>query len=142
MLFTVNICLEIEILFFFHAVVKRRNNYSGIQRLWIDNEATEDPKLIEDHILDFYKNIYAESISNVSDTSNMENFIGSYIPELVFSEENMMLVKCLDFLEIKNAIFNLNGNNAPDPDGFGGVFYHSCWEIIGTNVCNVVQQVF
>jgi len=26
-------------------------------------------------------------------------------------------------------------------DGFGGVFYHSCWDI-RTNVCNVVQQFF
>ena len=40
----------------------------------------------------------------------------------------------LIFLEIKNVVFNLNGNSAPGPDGFGGVFYHSCWEIIGTDV--------
>jgi len=50
-----------------------------------------------------------------------------------------MLIKCPNFLEIKTIIFNLNGNSAPSPDGFGGVFYHSCWDIIGTDVCNVVQ---
>ena len=49
---------------FFHALVKRRNNSSRIHRLRIDNEVIEDPKLIEDHILDFCKNVYAESISN------------------------------------------------------------------------------
>ena len=53
-------------------MVKRRNNSSGIHRLRIDNEVTKDTKLIEDHILDFYKNIYAEFISNVPDTCNME----------------------------------------------------------------------
>jgi len=53
-----------------------------------------------------------------------------------------MLIKCPDFLEIKNVVFKLNGNSVPGPNGFGGVFYHSCWEIIGTNVCNVVQQFF
>ena len=123
-------------------MVKRRNNSSGIHRLRIDNEVTEDPKIIEDHILDFYKNLYAESISNVLDTDNMEDFIGTYIPELVYSKENMMLIKCPDFSEIKNVVFNLNGNNAPGLDGFGGVFYHSLWEIIGTDVCNAVQQFF
>jgi len=123
---------------FSHAVVKRRNNSSGIHHLRIDNEVTGDPKLIEDQILDFCKNLYAESISNVVDTSNMEDFIGTYIPELVSSKENMMLIKCPDFSEIKNVVFNLNGNNAPGLDGFGGVFYHSLWEIIGTDVCNVV----
>jgi len=89
--------------------------------------------------LDFNKNLYAESICNVSDTSNMGDFIGSYIPELASSKENMMLNKCLDFLEIKNVVLNINGNSAPGSYGFGGVFYHSCWEIIGTDVSNVVQ---
>jgi len=68
----------------------------------------------------------------------MEDFIGSYIPELVTFKENMMLIKCHDFLEIKTVVFNLNGNSVLGPDGFGGVFYHSCWDIIGTDVCNVV----
>jgi len=53
-----------------------------------------------------------------------------------------MLIKCPDILEIKNAGFKFNGNSAPGPDGFGGVFYPSCWEIIETNVCNAVQQFF
>jgi len=127
---------------FFHVVVKRRNNSSGIHRLQIYNEVIEDPKLIQDHILDFYKNLYAKSISNVQDTSNMEDFIGTYIPKMVSSEENMMLIKCPNFLEIKNVVFNLNGNSAPGPNGFGSVFYHSCWEIIGIDVCNVIQQIF
>ena len=67
------------------------------------------------------------------------SFIHFYIPELVSSKENMMLIKCPDFLEIKTVVFNLNGNSAPNPDGFGGVFCHSCWDVIGTDVCNVVQ---
>jgi len=50
---------------FFHVVVKRRNSSSRIHRLRIDNEVIEDHKLTKDHILDFYKNLYAESISNV-----------------------------------------------------------------------------
>jgi len=66
-------------------VVKRRNNSSGIHRQQIDNEVIEDPQLIEDHILDFYKNHYTESISNDQDIGNMEYFIGTYIPELVSS---------------------------------------------------------
>ena len=72
----------------------------------------------------------------------MEDFIGTYILEIVSSEENMMFIKCPNFLEIKNVVFNLNVNSALGHDGFGGVFYYSCREIIGTDVCNVVQQFF
>jgi len=40
---------------FFHAMVNRKNNSTGIHRLRIDNEVIEDHKLIEDHILTFIK---------------------------------------------------------------------------------------
>jgi len=50
---------------FFHVVVKRRNNSSGIHCLRIYNVVIEDSKLIEEHILDFYKTLYVESISHV-----------------------------------------------------------------------------
>jgi len=130
---------------FFHVVVKRRSNSSGIHCLRIDNGVTGDSKIIEDHILDFYKNLYVESISNVQDTSNVEDFIGSYIPELVSSEENMMLIKSSDFLEIKTVVFNLNGNSAHGPYGFGGVFYHSFWWWIlpkmNSNVVSLIPKI-
>ena len=70
---------------FFHVVVKRRNNYGGIHHLRIYNVVIEDPKIIEKHILDFYKTLYAESISHDPDTSSMEDFIGTYVPNLVSS---------------------------------------------------------
>jgi len=37
----------------FHVVVKKRTNSSGIHRLRTVNGGIEDPKLIDDHILDF-----------------------------------------------------------------------------------------
>jgi len=72
----------------------------------------------------------------------MKDFIGTYIPAMVSFEENIMLIKCPDYLEIKNVIFNLNVNVALGPDGFGDVFYHSCWKIIGIDGYKVVQQLF
>ena len=115
-------------------MVKRRNNSSRIHRLQTDNGVIEDSKLIQDHILDFYRNLYAKSNSNGLNTGSMEEFIGSYIPETVSSEENIMLTKSPYYLEIKNVV--------PGPDGFGGVFYHSCWDIIGMDVCKDAQQCF
>jgi len=134
--------MRIEVLLFFDVVVKRRNKSSGIHTLRIDNEVIEDPKLIKDHILDFHKNLYAESIANDQDTGSMEDFINTYIHKNVSSKENIVLIKCRNSLEIKNANFKINGNNAPGPDGFGGVFFHSCGDIIGMDVCKVIQQFF
>ena len=93
----------------------------------------EDPKLIEEPILAFYINLYADFNPNDHTDGNMSDFIGTYVPSMVSSVENNMLTKCRDDLEIKNVVFYLNGNSAPSYNGFGGVFYHSCLDIIRTD---------
>lgn len=36
----------------------------------------------------------------------------------------------------------MNGSGAPGPDGFGGSFYHTYWDIIADDVFNSVSQFF
>jgi hypothetical protein len=45
-------------------------------------------------------------------------------------------------LEIKNAVFALNRNSAPGPDGFGALFFQSFWDIIHSDVIKAVIQFF
>ena len=70
--------------------------------------------------MDFYKNLYAKSISIFR-----IQVIWKILLVLIFlgvsSEENMMLIKCPDFLEIKTVLF-INGNSAPDPNDFAVFF--------------------
>ncbi|GAU12290.1 hypothetical protein TSUD_141980 [Trifolium subterraneum] len=44
--------------------------------------------------------------------------------------------------EIKAAVFALNKDSAPGPDGFGAFFFHHYWEIVKTDVSNAVLQFF
>jgi len=93
----------------------------------VDGELVfEDPKDIEEHILSFYKTLY-----NSYDTNNVSiNFrkymIVAHIPRVVSEDENSMLVKCPSNDEIKKIVFAPNSDSAPDPDGFGGSFFHGC----------------
>jgi hypothetical protein len=41
--------------------------------------------------------------------------------------------------EVKIAITHLPGDKAPGPDGFTGLFFKRCWEIIRVDVLNVVH---
>jgi hypothetical protein len=45
-------------------------------------------------------------------------------------------------VEIKNAVFSLNKDSAPGPDGFGAIFYQTFWNIIHLDVINAVMQFF
>ncbi|MCI60091.1 RNA-directed DNA polymerase (Reverse transcriptase), partial [Trifolium medium] len=44
--------------------------------------------------------------------------------------------------EIKAAVFALNKDSAPGPDGFGAYFFHLYWDIVKTDVINAVLEFF
>lgn len=64
------------------------------------------------------------------------------IPLMVNEQTNAMLTMVLTATEIKSFIFCLNVDSAPEPDGFGGTFYHNYWDIIKIDVINVVSRFF
>ena len=39
-------------------------------------------------------------------------------------------------------VFSINEHSAPGPDGFGGYFYKSSWDIIGQNMIEAVMEFF
>lgn len=78
-----------------------------------------------------------------SNNSCVDNgLVESVIPSLVFQSDNIMLTNIPTMEEVKNAVFSLDRNSVPGPDGFGGSFYHSYWDIIGADVHNSVLQFF
>ncbi|XP_058742332.1 uncharacterized protein LOC131614798 [Vicia villosa] len=56
--------------------------------------------------------------------------------------ENAMLTLLPSMEEIKAAVFSLNKDSAPGPDGFGAVFYQTYWDIIKGDVSKAVLQFF
>ncbi|XP_060183329.1 uncharacterized protein LOC132613329 [Lycium barbarum] len=61
---------------------------------------------------------------------------------MVEHEDNNRLCSLPDEIEIRQAVFDLNPNSAPDLDGFGGCFYQSCWQIIKDDMVDFVQSFF
>lgn len=64
------------------------------------------------------------------------------IPNLVSIEENATLIAIPKASEIKQAVFSLNPNSAPGPDGYSGLFYQKCWDIVGRDVVLCIQAFF
>ena len=44
--------------------------------------------------------------------------------------------------EVKEVVFSLSPKSAPGPDGFGAGFYQTCWQIIGDDLIDAVQEFF
>ncbi|KAL0289458.1 UNVERIFIED_CONTAM: hypothetical protein Sradi_7073500 [Sesamum radiatum] len=45
-------------------------------------------------------------------------------------------------LEVKQTIFHINDNKAPDPDGYSTCFFKRAWNIVGDLVCTAVMDFF
>jgi hypothetical protein len=68
--------------------------------------------------------------------------IEEVIPSLINDDVNTLLTLIPSQEEIKNAVFILNKDGAPGPDGYGAFFYQKYWEIIQEDVVNAVLQFF
>jgi hypothetical protein len=82
------------------------------------NEKIEGDKNLLAHATDFYKNLFGPS-------ERARIGMDFDFPNLVGQDENVDLVKKIDFQEIKEIDFSLAHNKSPGPDGFPGEFYQS-----------------
>jgi hypothetical protein len=71
-----------------------------------------------------------------------EALIDDAIPSIIDDSINAMLTMIPSPSEIKSAVFELNKEGAPRPDGFGAFFYHTYWDILHHDVVNVVTEFF
>lgn len=92
---------------------------------------------IESHIVDYFS-----SLDSLNSSSVDNGLVEQVIPSLVSSDDNSMLTNLPSMEEVRNAVFSMNNNSAPDPDGFGSCFYQSFWDLVGYDVFKSVLQFF
>ena len=56
------------------------------------------------------------------------------IPKLIIDEDNRFLNKPFTLQEVKTALFNINPDKSPSPDGFQTFFFQQCWDILGVDL--------
>jgi len=122
---------------YFHRVAKVRASKNSISFLQDGERVITDPSDIEVHMVNYFKSIFT-----VANNCNHNNLIEETIPSMVSDDENQQLMRVAQRDEIKDAVFALNGDGGPGPDGFGGHFYQTYWDIVGTDVVQSVQEFF
>ena len=85
-----------------------------------------------------------DGIIVVGDTNLKNNFslVESRIEDIpqVSDEENIMLTSPFTEEEIKQAVFQMEHNKAPGPDGFPAEFYQVFWEIIKGDLMSLFKN--
>lgn len=105
--------------------------------LRVDGSFIDDSELIEQHVLDFYRSLYAEE-----NTCEDNGLIERVIPSLVTNIENAMLTNLPSKEEVKADVFSMKTSSAPVPNGFGACFYQAHWDIVQHDVFDAVSQFF
>ena len=122
---------------FFHATTKNRKRANALTVLedsagvMVYKEA-EIAKTVEEYFKELFTSEQGERTSTVTDA----------LQPLISDEDNAGLIAIPSALEVKEAMFAINGEKAPGPDGFSASFYHTHWSVIGPDLVEEVQAVF
>lgn len=88
----------------------------------------------------FFQSLLGPDLPNVA-ASSVQTVLDC-IPQLVTSEDNANLLRPVTLEEVKEAVFLLNGDSCPGPDGFTWKFFQKCWSIIFTDLMSAVEDFF
>ena len=121
---------------FFHAQALERRRKNTILGLWNDNgEWCESKESITTTAISYFENIYSTSFPTGIDK------ITNAVPERVTEKMNIELTKVFTRDEVTKALQQLHPTKAPNPDGMSTIFYHKYWDIVGSNITNMVLNV-
>ncbi|GJW89182.1 RNA-directed DNA polymerase, eukaryota, reverse transcriptase zinc-binding domain protein [Tanacetum coccineum] len=76
-----------------------------------------------------------------SNTKSMDGMSDMFTIKLSREEANAMICPVFD-MEIKQAMFDIDDDKAPGPDGFTSCFFKKAWNIIGSDICDAVREFF
>jgi hypothetical protein len=122
---------------YFHRIAKIKSSTKPITTLHDGEHVLTDQNHISDHVVSYYKNLFCSNI-----VLQEQLLAAEVIPNLVTPELNTLLTMLPSHQEIKAAVFALNKDSAPGPDGFGAFFFQHFWDIIHTDVINAVLEFF
>lgn len=64
------------------------------------------------------------------------------IQSTVTEEHNDMMMKLVEYQEVKNELFHMHLDKSPGPDGMSPGFYQKYWTIVGKDITQLVQHYF
>ncbi|XP_060170505.1 uncharacterized protein LOC132601442 [Lycium barbarum] len=122
---------------FFHNIVKGRRKRTQIKRIQnSDGIWIEGTNNLADEAISFYQKQFTQ------EPQQEEFSLLEHIQELVTEEDNIVICSIPSLEEVRQAVFELAGDSASGPDGLSGLFYQSCWDIVGVDVHKVVKAYF
>ncbi|XP_058180059.1 uncharacterized protein LOC131298595 [Rhododendron vialii] len=125
---------------FFHQKMCAHRARNTIQSLHtIEGVFIKDSEAIKEEILLYYVSLLVLLFSSKVDASfQLQQAIQSRVPMDVVDQ----LISPMSVIEIKKALWSINGDKAPGPDGYNSLFYQQNWGVVGQDLVQAVTYFF
>ena len=121
---------------YFHKVANGKRRKSWIKELELDRgRVVRNVDLISKEITNFYKELYTEEV--------MERpFLEGLDWDPIESTKAAWLERPFEEEEVKKAIWTMDKEKAPGPDGFNMVFFQACWSFLKEDLLKVFNEFY
>ncbi|GJT02743.1 RNA-directed DNA polymerase, eukaryota, reverse transcriptase zinc-binding domain protein [Tanacetum coccineum] len=122
---------------FFHKVFKGRKNKNKVESTCDKDGRRYYGEDIHEQFLKHFRIFLGtgSAVQQMEDTDDM------FTNKLTKEEANKM-IKEVTYMEIKQAMFDIDDAKAFGPDGFTSCFFKIAWSIMGMDVCATVKEFF
>ncbi|XP_057444081.1 uncharacterized protein LOC130736256 [Lotus japonicus] len=118
---------------FFHGMINWRRRGNSLFVLDLEGRWREDPSEIRLAVKDFFDQKYRE-VDWASPTLDGITF------RHLFSANNNVLIAPFDIEEIREAVWDCDGDKSPRPDGYNFKFIKSFWHILKDDFLRMLQE--
>ncbi|XP_021757463.1 uncharacterized protein LOC110722503 [Chenopodium quinoa] len=116
---------------------RRQNKICGLR----DSSGVwqRDLEYIASIYFNFYKDLY--SVSDYAYTQDSNWWDQLHLPYLSSAQQRLLMAP-FSAQEIQSAIFGIDDNKSPGPNGFSSAFFKAHWADVGSSVVSAVQHFF
>jgi hypothetical protein len=123
---------------FFHRMIIQRRHTNNITHLTSDEgDVVHSHEDMEATLIRYFQNILTEPQVDRLDAINK---ITQHVPPLVTMEQNAVLLRPITIEEVDQALQETPKCKALGPEGFTSDFFHHYWEMIRTEVWEILED--
>lgn len=118
---------------YFHNFMKSRQRRNYIPELVVQGKTIADVELIKEEIQKHFSCLFSEQSPN-------RPFLDSLCFDQLSTPQNETLIAPFTETEVRDIIFQSDGNKSPGPDGFNLNFFKATWNIIKEDIMGFFKE--
>ncbi|KAL0300285.1 UNVERIFIED_CONTAM: Retrovirus-related Pol polyprotein from type-2 retrotransposable element R2DM [Sesamum angustifolium] len=124
---------------FFRRVATRRANKRLFQISDSDGLVQTDPNIINNVFVTYFQDLLGgDRTERVLDL----HYLRPWARHILTEEEANALIRPVTVDDVKKAMFDIEEDKAPGPDGFSSGFYKAAWPIVGEEISKAIMDFF